>query len=96
MDNDFGPSSGIDATLKLVAGGTLLPSVLAGVGPDVALPGTGVDPIQYAIRSAVIAINPEAYVDAEGDDEKLSKTTQRCARYSPTTTMSKADSRKPL
>ena len=70
MDNDFGPSSGIDATLKLVAGGTLLPSVLAGVGPDVALPGTGVDPIQYAIRSAVIAINPEAYTDAEGDDEK--------------------------
>ncbi len=70
MDNDFGPSSGIDATLKLVASGTLLPSVLSGVGPDVALPGTGVDPIQYAIRSAVYAINPEAYEDQEGDDEK--------------------------
>ncbi|MGN1410844.1 MAG: hypothetical protein ACI4XJ_11810, partial [Eubacteriales bacterium] len=70
MDNDFGPQSGIDATLKLVAGGTLLPSVLAGVGPDIALPGTGVDPIQYAIRSAVIAVNPEAYEDQADDDEK--------------------------
>lgn len=70
MDNDFGPQSGIDATLKLVAGGTLLPSVLAGVGPDIALPGTGVDPIQYAIRSAVIAVNPEAYEDQADDDEE--------------------------
>lgn len=70
MDNDFGPKSGIDATLKLVAGGTLLPSVLAGVGPDIALPGTGVDPIQYAIRSAVIAVNPEAYEDQADDDEE--------------------------
>ncbi len=69
MDNDFGPSTGINATLKLVAGGTLLPSVLAGVGPEVALPGTGADPIQYAIRSAVLALNPEAYADQEGDDE---------------------------
>ena len=70
MDNDFGPQNNIDATLKLVAGGTLLPSVLAGVGPDVALPGTGVDPIQYAIRSAVLAINPDAYTDADDADEE--------------------------
>ncbi|MBQ4353689.1 MAG: extracellular solute-binding protein, partial [Clostridia bacterium] len=69
MDNDFGPTTGINANLKLVAGGTLLPSVLAGVGPDVALPGTGVDPIQYAIRSAVLAVNPEAYEDAADADE---------------------------
>jgi len=68
MDNDFGPKTGINASLKLVAGGALLPSVLAGVGPEVALPGTGVDPIQYAIRSAVLAVNPEAYEDLPGDD----------------------------
>ena len=67
MDNDFGPTTGIDASLKLVAGGTLLPSVLAGVGPDIALPGTGVDPIQYAIRSAVVAVNPEAYTEPGKD-----------------------------
>ena len=70
MDNDFGPQYGINATLKLVAGGTLLPSVLAGVGPEVALPGTGADPIQYAIRSAVLALNPEAYEDQADDDDK--------------------------
>lgn len=70
MDNDFAPNYNIDATLKLVAGGTLLPSVLAGVGPDVALPGTGVDPIQYAIRSAVLALNPDAYEDAADASEK--------------------------
>lgn len=70
MDNDFGPSTGINATLKLVAGGTLLPSVLAGVGPDVALPGTGVDPINFAIRSAVMPLNPEAYEDTPEDDEE--------------------------
>ncbi len=67
MDNDFGPSTGIDATLKLIAGGTLLPSVLAGVGPDVSL--GGVDVINYAIRSAVQALNPEAYADQPDDDE---------------------------
>lgn len=63
MDNDFSPNHEYAATLKLVAGGTLLPSVLAGVGPDVALDGAGADPIQYAIRSAVLALNPEAYED---------------------------------
>ncbi len=69
MDNDFAPNHEYAATLKLVAGGTLLPSVLAGVGPDVALPGAGADPIQFAIRSAVLAVNPEAYEDSPEDDE---------------------------
>lgn len=63
MDNDFSPNHEYAATLKLVAAGTLLPSVLAGVGPDVALDGAGADPIQYAIRSAVLPLNPEAYAD---------------------------------
>jgi len=72
MDNDFAPNSDYAATLKLVAGGTLLPSVLAGVGPDVALPGAGADPIQYAIRSAVLAVNPEAYED-EADATEADK-----------------------
>ncbi len=67
IDNDLTAATGVNCTLKLVAGGTLLPSVLAGVGPDVAL--DGVDPIQYAIRSAVIALNPEAYEDQPDDDE---------------------------
>ncbi len=68
IDNDLTAATGVNCTLKLVAGGTLLPSVLAGVGPDVAL--DGVDPTQYAIRSAVIALNPEAYEDQPDDDEE--------------------------
>ena len=43
--------------LKLVASGTLLPSVLAKCGPDVALNGAGGDTINYAIRNAVLALN---------------------------------------
>lgn len=79
MDNDFSPNHEYGATLKLVAGGTLLPSVLAGVGPDVALDGAGADPIQYAIRSAVLALNPEAYEDAPEatEDEKAYNANMR-------------------
>ena len=71
IDNYFIPQSNIAANMKLVSADTLLPSVLAGVGPDVALPGAGADPIQYAIRSAVYAVNPEAYVDeADATEEE--------------------------
>lgn len=70
IDNQFVPQSDIDVSLKLVSADTLLPSVLAGVGPDVALNGAGADPIQYAIRHAVLAVNPGAYVDEEDDDEE--------------------------
>lgn len=63
IDNYFIPETGISANMKLVSADTLLPSVLAGVGPDVALPGAGADPIQYAIRSAVLAVNDAAYED---------------------------------
>ena len=80
IDNNFGPEYNISANLKLVAGGTLLPSVLAGVGPDVALPGAGADPIQYAIRSAVYALNPEAYEDQEGDDEETKENNAEMRR----------------
>ena len=55
VDDKFTPETGVAVDLKLVAGGTLLPSVLAGVGPDVALDGA--DPIQYAIRGAVLPLN---------------------------------------
>ncbi len=73
IDNHFIPQTNIAAELKLVSADTLLPSVLAGVGPDVALPGAGADPIQYAIRSAVLALNPEAYED-EADATEAEKT----------------------
>ena len=47
---------GTTVNLKLVAGGTLLPSVLAGMGPDVYI-GVGEDSvINYAIRGALLPI----------------------------------------
>ena len=58
INNDFTPKSelGTAVNLQLVAGGTLLPSVLAGMGPDVYI-GIGEDSvINYAIRGALMPI----------------------------------------
>ncbi|MBE6541396.1 MAG: extracellular solute-binding protein [Ruminococcaceae bacterium] len=68
IDNNFVPETGIAAAMKLVDGGALLPSVLAGIGPDVSLAGGG--GIDWAIRNAIIALNPEAYEDKPDDSEK--------------------------
>jgi len=52
IDNKFSTVYNIKVNLQLVAGGSLLPSVLAGTGPDVSL-GNGMgDPINFAIRNA--------------------------------------------
>ncbi len=56
INNDFTPNTGYTVDLKLVAGGTLLPSILAGQGPDAYI-GLGEDNvINYAIRGALIEI----------------------------------------
>jgi len=63
IENKFTPQSGekpedkIKVDLKLVSGGTLLPSVLAGVGPDVSLMETSTMIIDYALRNAVMPLN---------------------------------------
>ena len=54
---DFTADTDIQVNLKLVAGGSLLPSVLAGVGPDIAVANGGGDAVNYAIRSAVLPLN---------------------------------------
>ena len=46
----------ITVNLKLVAGGTLLPSILAGMGPDVYLGLGAGDVINYAIRGALAPV----------------------------------------
>lgn len=56
VNDSFSPYSGIKANIKLVSEDTLLPSVLAGIGPDISLGNQVGDPIQYAIRNAVINI----------------------------------------
>ncbi len=57
INNDFTPkTNNIAIDLKLVAGGTLLPSILADSGPDVYLGLGQGDVINYAIRSALLNI----------------------------------------
>ncbi|MBQ8214401.1 MAG: hypothetical protein IJZ80_10355 [Clostridia bacterium] len=51
--NKFTPETGISVNLKLVAGSTLLPSILAGMGPDVYLGLADATVINYAIRGAL-------------------------------------------
>ncbi|MBQ2767673.1 MAG: extracellular solute-binding protein [Clostridia bacterium] len=63
INNDFTPKTGISVNLKLVAGGTLLPSVLANMGPDVYIGLGQSDVINYAIRSAIKPI--EGFEDFE-------------------------------
>lgn len=62
--NDFTTNSGIAVDLKLVSGGTLLPSILAGMGPDAYLGLGQADVINYAIRGALMNIE-----DMESFDE---------------------------
>ena len=64
INNDFTKNTNITVNLKLVAGGTLLPSILAGQGPDVYLGLGSGDVINYAIRGALAPVE-----DMEGFDE---------------------------
>ncbi len=67
INNDFSPNEtlnsegeyvgGTAVDLKLVAAGTLLPSILAGEGPDVYLGLGQGDVINYAIRSALLPVD---------------------------------------
>ncbi|NLK38654.1 MAG: extracellular solute-binding protein [Clostridiales bacterium] len=71
IDSMFTPQTGIAVNLKLVAGGTLLPSVLSGQGPDVYIGLGSADTINYAIRSAVQPLN-----DFDGFEETTKNFTE--------------------
>ena len=64
INSDFTPSTKIPIDLKLVAGGTLLPSILSGRGPDVYIGLHQSEVINYAIRGALLPIE-----NNEGFDE---------------------------
>ena len=57
-------TEGYSVVLELVAGGSLIPSILAGVGPDISMGHGSSDVINWAIRSAVVPID-----EMEGYDE---------------------------
>ncbi len=53
IDNYFTPDTGINVDLKLVNATAILPAVLSGEGPDVAMYLPQDSPVNYATRSAV-------------------------------------------
>ena len=72
INSDFNKNHpGISVELKLVAGGSLLPSVLAGVGPDVSMGHGSGDVMNWAIRNAVVPLT-----DMPGVEEV-------CGKYDP-------------
>lgn len=63
IDDTFTPETNISVNLRLVPGGILLPAVLAGEGPDVALQAGEDLPVNYAMRNA--AADLTAFPDFE-------------------------------
>ena len=63
VTNDFTANTQIPVDLKLITGGTLLPSILAGMGPDVYLGIGQGEVINYAIRGALATLD----YDSEGN-----------------------------
>jgi len=55
IETYFTTETDIQVALKLTAGGALLPSILAGVGPDVSIDATS--PMEMAIRGAILPLN---------------------------------------
>ena len=74
INNDFTPLYGDPINLKLVAGGTLLPSILSGMGPDVYIGLGQGDVINYAIRGALLPI--ENMKDTTPDNDKIQNDYQ--------------------
>ena len=78
ISDTFTSQKNIAVDLKLVASGSLLPATLSGSGPDVNMTLGSSTVINYAIRSAVLPINPEGYVDKEDDDEETREFNAKC------------------
>ncbi|MBO7293513.1 MAG: extracellular solute-binding protein [Clostridia bacterium] len=88
IDSEFTPKEQIPVRLKLVVGGTLLPSVLSGRGPDVYIGLGSGDVINYAIRNAIEPIDgEEGYVQTYGYDvtltDKVENSSERLYYVDP-------------
>lgn len=76
IDDMFTTDTGIIVSTRLVAGGSLLPSVLSGIGPEVCLARGAVDAVNYAFRGAVMNLaNEELFPDYKD----VLKNTERYA-----------------
>ena len=64
----------VKVNLKLVAGGTLLPATLAGVGPDISLAMGQSEVINYAIRSAIEPL----YIEADPENSIAKDYVEIC------------------
>lgn len=71
ITNEFTPSSNIAVDLKLVSAGTLMPSILAGMGPDVYLGIGQGDVINYAIRGALMTLDVDSAGNKRSDFETV-------------------------
>ena len=79
-EGGFTARTGTAVSLKLVTGGTLLPSILSRKGPDVYMGLGSADVINYAIRDAVLGISGNvdtAYTDL--DDEDVAILNEVCS-----------------
>ncbi len=68
IDTTFTPYSNITVNLQLVSAAAVLPCVLAGRGPDVCLGVAKGEPVNYAVRDAVIALE-----EMEGFNEVIQR-----------------------
>lgn len=59
IDDMFTDKTGITVSTRLVAGGSLLPSILSGIGPDVCLSRGAENAVNYALRGAVMNLADE-------------------------------------
>lgn len=68
VNDEFTPETGINVQLELVQG-SLIESTLAGKGPDVALMIASDQPVNYAIRGALVDLSQFGPQDLDGDGE---------------------------
>ena len=78
VSDSFTQQYNVAVEIKLVAAGSLLPATLSGMGPDVHLATASATVINYAIRKAVVPINPEGYADKEGDTDEEKAYKAKC------------------
>jgi ABC-type glycerol-3-phosphate transport system substrate-binding protein len=57
IDDAFTPQTGIRVNVKLVTADAVMPSVVAGVGPDAAITVQQADPVNYAVRKAAMDLS---------------------------------------